>query len=204
MSPVFATTNSNKPRTSQNRTKRTATTGYDNIRTRYSPEPTIKHRPTMSLGRGAGINKPAWMTKNERDGPNPSSERHREDRSRSRSRSRGREERDQFGRSRGRDDRRRCATVVAIVLLFITVLFLLLLAVSFDCIKWPSLLVFVIISFLASSPETTITIARTIVEIEAVVGIEIGTTGGGVVAAGAAPIALGFSSSEYLFGFLNM
>ncbi|KAL7522054.1 hypothetical protein ACHAWX_006754 [Stephanocyclus meneghinianus] len=72
-----------------------------------SPVPTIKHRTTMSLGRGAGINKPAWMTKNERDGPNPSSERHREERSRSRSRSRGREERDQFGRSRGREDRRR-------------------------------------------------------------------------------------------------
>eukprot|EP00804_Cyclotella_cryptica_P002724 CCRYP_009629-RA/>CCRYP_009629-RA protein AED:0.05 eAED:0.05 QI:131/1/1/1/1/1/4/641/590 len=61
----------------------------------------------MSLGRGAGINKPAWMARNERDGPNPSSERHREDRSRSRSRSRGREERDQFGRAKGREDRRR-------------------------------------------------------------------------------------------------
>ena len=96
------------------------------------------------------------------------------------------------------------ASVVAVVLLLMPSLFLLLLAVSFDCTKWPSFLDFVIISFLASSPETTITIATTIVEIEAVVVLEIGTTGGGVVAAGAAPIALAFSSSEYLFGFLSM
>jgi hypothetical protein len=54
----------------------------------------------MSLGRGSGINKPAWMSKDEHDGPSDSH--------RSRSRSR---DRDQFGRARGssRDDhRRRC------------------------------------------------------------------------------------------------